>query len=99
MTNAATEQTTAKSGACGANFAAKLAASVAAGASSAPIAVADKAHRGNPNATVFSSPFTVTSLSFNRLNKSGDFENSEIAQCSYFSWSFQPFYRYFQVLL
>ena len=63
MTNAAAEQTTAKSGAEGANLEAKLAASVAAGTSSA-IAVADKAHKGNPNATDFSSPFTVTSLSF-----------------------------------
>jgi hypothetical protein len=61
MTNAAAEQITAKNGADGANFAAKLAASVVA---AVPSAVADNAHKGIPNATVFSSPFTVTSLSF-----------------------------------
>jgi hypothetical protein len=65
MTNAAAEQITAKNGADGANFAAKLAASVVAAVPSAEaIAVADNAHKGIPNATVFSSPFTVTSLSF-----------------------------------
>jgi hypothetical protein len=64
MTNAAAEQITAKNGADGANFAAKLAASVAAGAaSSAAIAIDDNAMTGNPNPTVFSSPFTVTFLS------------------------------------
>jgi hypothetical protein len=61
IASAATEQTTAK---YGANLAAELTASVAVAPSAEAIAVADNAHKGIPNATVFSSPFTVTSLSF-----------------------------------
>jgi hypothetical protein len=64
MTNAATEQITAKNGAEGAIFSANVATvSVAAAVSSAAIAVAYSANTGNPNNPDFINPFTVTFLS------------------------------------